>query len=43
MANKSQHGNKEIRKAKQPKVKAPQAASSFIITPAKSSNGDKKS
>ena len=27
MANKDQHGNKEIRKAKQPKTKAPPAAS----------------
>jgi hypothetical protein len=43
MANKGQHGNKEIRKAKQPKVKASPAASSFIVTPGKPPNGGKKS
>jgi hypothetical protein len=41
MADKSQHGNKEVRKAKQPKVKAPPSTSSFIVTPAKSSDGKK--
>ena len=32
MADKGQRGNKEIRKAKQPKTKASPAASSFIVT-----------
>jgi hypothetical protein len=41
MADKGQHGNKEIRKAKQPKAKSPPAASSFIVTPGKTPNGKK--
>jgi hypothetical protein len=42
MANKDQRGNKEVRKAKQPKTKAPPAASSFIVTPGKTPSGGKK-
>jgi len=42
MANKGQHGNKEIRKAKQPKAKAATSASPFIVTPGKSPGGAKK-
>ena len=42
MANKDQRGNKEIRKAKQPKTKTAPATSSFIVTPGKTPSGGKK-
>jgi hypothetical protein len=42
MADKSQRGGKEIRKAKQPKAKPAPAASPFIVTPGKSPGGSKK-
>ena len=42
MANKDQRGNKEVRKAKQPKAKAPTATSSFIVTQGKTPSGGKK-
>jgi hypothetical protein len=41
MANNDQRGNKEIRKAKQPKAKAAPAASAFIVTPGKPPGGKK--
>jgi hypothetical protein len=43
MADKGQRGNKEVRKAKQPKAKAAPATSSFIVTPGKTPAGGKKS
>jgi hypothetical protein len=42
MGNRDQRSNKEKRKPKQAKVKAPPAASSFIVTPAKTPSGGKK-
>ncbi len=42
MANKDQRGNKEVRKAKQPKAAAAPAASPFIVTPGKTPSGGKK-
>lgn len=42
MADKSQRGSKETRKAKQPKVKASPTASPFIVTPGNNQNGSKK-
>jgi hypothetical protein len=42
MANKDQRGNKEVRKAKQPKAKAAATVSPFIVTPGKSPPGSKK-
>ena len=42
MANKDQRGNKEVRKAKQPKAKAAPGPSPFIVTPGKTPGGAKK-
>lgn len=42
MADKGQRGNKEVRKAKQPKAKAPPGPSPFIVTPGKSPSGGAK-
>lgn len=41
MADKGQRGNKEVRKAKQPKAKAATSASPFIVTPGKSPGAKK--
>ncbi len=42
MANKDQRGNKEVRKAKQPKAKVAPTTSPFIVTPGKTPPGAKK-
>ena len=42
MANKDQRGNKEVRKAKQPKAKPGPELSKFIVTPGKTPAGGKK-